>query len=124
MIGHFIFYVSDQKKSSEFYSKVLNIKPRLDVPGMTEFEISSTCILGLMPSSGIKKLLGDSIADPETACKVPRAELYLRLENPEIYFQRALESGAKSLSPVQSRNWGSRAGYLADLDGHVLAFSD
>lgn len=124
MITHFILYVSDQQKSAEFYSKILGQLPRLNVPGMAEFELSDKSVLGLMPSAGIKKLLGDLIIDPESAAGVPRAELYFRVIDPEASFRRALEAGARLLSPVETRNWGARAGYFADPDGHVVAFSD
>lgn len=124
MICHFILYVSDQKKSSIFYSKVLDQTPQLDVPGMTEFKLSESGILGLMPSNGIKKLLGEVIKDPESANGIPRGEVYLRVSAPEIAFQRAVEAGAKILSPIEQRDWGARAGYLEDPDGHVIAFSD
>ena len=53
-----ILYVKDQEWSTDFYSHVLAMQPTLHVPGMTEFTLNEVCILGLMPESGIKKLLG------------------------------------------------------------------
>lgn len=123
MIIHTILYVADQNRSRVFYSKVLATEPRLDVPGMTEFELSQDHILGLMPEKGIQKLLGDKIIDPAQGSGIPRAELYFRIDNPEIYFSRALDFGAKELSPMLERPWGGRAGYVLDFDGHVLAFA-
>jgi len=123
MICHFILYVSNQAASTDFYRKSLAIEPTLNEPGMTEFKLGENCILGLMPSSGIKKLLGDTIADPESAHGVPRAEIYLRVSDPEKAIERAILSGAKMLSQFQERNWGAKAGYVIDHDGHVLAFS-
>ena len=52
-----IFYVSDQKTSKSFYAKVFGHIPSLDVPGMSEFQIGEGMTFGLMPHSGIKKLL-------------------------------------------------------------------
>lgn len=123
MVSHFILYVRDQAASTSFYQKALNIEPRLNVPGMTEFDLGPSCVLGLMPESGIKSLLGEAIQHPERAGGVPRAEIYLCVDDPEIYFQRAQFAGATALSSVQLRNWGHVAGYLADHDGHVLAFA-
>lgn len=37
MKAHLIIYVSDQKKSAEFYRATLMMNPTLDVPGMTEW---------------------------------------------------------------------------------------
>lgn len=123
MIVHTILYVADQKKSTDFYSFVLGMTPTLDVPGMTEFKLSDKHILGLMPENGIKRLLGDKLPDPSQANGVLRAEVYFRVEDPELFFQRAMERGTKELSSIQPRDWGDRSGYVLDLDGHVLVFA-
>jgi catechol 2,3-dioxygenase-like lactoylglutathione lyase family enzyme len=123
VIAHFILYVADQQASTRFYRAVLNCEPRLDVPGMTEFELSGGAVLGLMPAAGIKRLLGDRLPDPIVAAGIPRAELYLVVSDPENYHSRALESGAKELSPLQFRDWGHEVAYGLDLDSHVIAFA-
>ncbi len=121
--AHIIFYVDDQKSSTSFYKNVLAIEPRLDVPGMTEFELSNGTILGLMPHSGIKKLLDDKIEVPGKLMRTPRAELYLLVNKPQKYFERALQHGAIELSRLQPRDWGDEAAYCLDSDGYVLAFA-
>lgn len=123
MTCNFILYVQDQKRSTQFYGAALGIVAALDVPGMTEFHLAPDCILGLMPEAGIKRLLGDAIEDPQRAHGVPRAELYLRVDQPRLYLQRAVEAGAKLLSAIEKRSWGDEAGYLSDPDGHVIAFA-
>lgn len=123
MIVHTILYVADQNRSSEFYKRVLGMELKLNVPGMTEFKLSESHILGLMPEKGIKKLLGDTIPDPNQAAGIPRAELYFRVKNPDEMFKRAIESGSKILSEIVPRDWGDRVGYVMDPDGHVLAFA-
>ena len=65
MKSHFILYVANQEKSTRFYEIVFAQKPTLNVPGMTEFELNEGSVLGLMPSQGIKKLLGDKLPDWE-----------------------------------------------------------
>jgi uncharacterized glyoxalase superfamily protein PhnB len=120
--AHLILYVQDQRASADFYRAALGIAPRLDVPGMTEFELGSV-VLGLMPEAGIQRLLGAVLPDPAQARGVPRAELYLRVHDPDACHQRALRAGARELDPVRPRDWGDRAGYLLDRDGHVLALA-
>ena len=121
--AHFIFYVSNQEKSTRFYELVLDRKPALNVPGMTEFLLNDGSVLGLMPTHGIKKLLGEKLPDPESAAQIPRAELYLVVDNPGEYHQRALQAGAAELSDLQKRDWGDEAAYSMDLDGHVIVFA-
>ena len=119
---HLILYVAGQARSSAFYRQALDRTPRLDVPGMTEFELGGGAVLGLMPVTGIRQLLGPKLPDP-SASETPRAELYLRVADPEAAHARALAAGGRELSPVRPRNWGDRAGYVLDPDQHVLAFA-
>jgi catechol 2,3-dioxygenase-like lactoylglutathione lyase family enzyme len=121
--AHFIFYVRDQAVSRDFYARVLGTTPSLDVPGMTELELGSGSVLGLMPEAGITRLLGSGI-DPAALRGAGRAELYLVVEDPGAYHARAIAAGAQELSPLLPRDWGHRAAYSLDLDGHVLAFAE
>jgi uncharacterized glyoxalase superfamily protein PhnB len=120
----FILYISDQSKSRDFYKNVLQRQPSLDVDGMTEFQLSDNCKLGLMPEKGIVEILKDKTPNPESGNGIPRCELYLQVDNNiEEYFKRAIDSGAKEISGIQLRDWGDTVAYVADLDGHIIAFA-
>jgi catechol 2,3-dioxygenase-like lactoylglutathione lyase family enzyme len=119
----FILYVEDQAESRRFYDRVLDRDPDLDVPGMTEYRFPGGAVLGLMPMAGIRRLLGPSLPDLAEGTIVPRAELYLVVEDPGFFHERALAAGARELSPLQERDWGHEAAYSLDADGHVLAFA-
>lgn len=121
--AEFILYVADQARSRDFYRAVLGREPRLDVPGMTEFELSAGAVLGLMPASGIKRLLGDAIDDPLQAGQLPRCELYLPASDPQAMVELVGAAGGRVISPAADRNWGDRVAYAADPDGHILAFA-
>ena len=123
MKTHFILYVSDQKRSTSFYSSVLGEAPSLNVPGMTEFRLSDSAVLGLMPEAGIVSLLGDAIIPPSSALGAPRSELYLVVEDAAEFHARAIASGAREVSPLSLRDWGHSVAYSLDPDGHVLAFA-
>jgi len=119
---YFIFYVDDQTVSAAFYAAVLDLRPILDVPGITEFRLREGSILALMPLDSARRLVGDEpFASPGRA---PRAEIYLVVDDPEAYHRRALDHGAREVNPMQLRSWGHRAAYSLDLDGHVLAFAE
>lgn len=124
MQAHFILYVDDQQRSTEFYAGVLAASPHLDVPGMTEFVLPGGAILGLMPAAGIVSLLGPALPDPRAARGIPRSELYLVVSDALPFISRALALGGRLLSPLQLRDWGHSAGYLLDPDGHVLAVAE
>lgn len=120
---HTILYVADQEASTRFWTAALAMRPSLHAAGMTEYQLDSRTVLGLMPAAGIKRLLGDLLPDPERAPETPRAELYLRVDDPTSAHKRAIQAGARELSSVQPREWGDRVGYLLTPDGHVLAFA-
>lgn len=122
--AHFIIYVRDQALSSAFYSQALGRRPTLNVPGMTEFTLTPNSILGLMPEASIKALLGSKLPDPTQDIPTPRCEVYLLVDRPGDYHQRAIAAGAVELSGLEQRAWGHRAAYSLDPDGHVLAFAE
>ncbi|PKP45169.1 MAG: lactoylglutathione lyase [Bacteroidetes bacterium HGW-Bacteroidetes-12] len=120
----FILYVADQEKSKDFYEALLAIKASLHVPGMTEFQLSETTKLGLMPENGIATILGNATPLPNTGNGIPRCELYLKVKHANEYMERGMRLGAKLISPLQQRDWGDKVGYLLDADGHVIAFAE
>jgi predicted enzyme related to lactoylglutathione lyase len=119
-----ILYVMNQGISKAFYAKLLGKDPELDVPGMTEFQMSGTCKLGLMPNSGIAGILGNKTPHPDAGIGIPRCELYLKVKDVEMEFEKAVASGALLVSPLKVRDWGDKVGYLADPDGHIIALAE
>ena len=120
---YLIFYVADQTRSVEFYKAILQIEPIVDEPGMTEFLLRENVILGVMPAAGIVKLHGDAMPDPTQAQGIPRSELYLLVDDPVTYHQRALDAGAQNIKDLATYDWGHEVAYCLDLDGHMLAFA-
>ena len=119
----FILYVADQEKSKAFYAQVLNKAPILHVPGMTEFLLDDNVKLGLMPENGINIILNGKTPHPNTGTGIPRCELYLKIGNVALCYQNAIKSGAKSVSEPLPRDWGDTVAYVADSDGHIIAFA-
>ena len=122
-IVEFILYVADQRKSRDFYTQLLEIQPILDVPGMTEFQLSSTCKLGLMPEAGISKILSINTPHPATGNGIPRCEIYIYVDNLDRYYEKAINLNASLISPLEEREWGDIVCYFSDPDGHILAFA-
>jgi lactoylglutathione lyase len=118
-----VLYVENQEISRTFYEKIFRKPPDLNVTGMTEFKISEKCIVGLMPNMGIAKIINHSMPHPSSGIGIPRCEVYLYVDNLDFEFENAIESGAKLVSPISDRNWGDRACYFADPDGHIIAFA-
>lgn len=120
---HIILYVHDQVSSTKNYSDLLLLKPVLNVPGMTEFELGNSVVFGLMPNESIAKILTPRLPHPQDGTGIPRCELYLYVEDLERIYARIKDLPFELISPLEKRNWGDMAFYLADPDGHVIAFA-
>ena len=115
---HIILFVADQEASARFYAQVLGSTPRLNVPGMTEFQLPGGAVLGLMPERGVARLFDARLSTQRAGARV---ELYLHVDDADAMHERALAAGATSLSEMADRDWGHRVAYSQDPDGHVLA---
>ena len=122
-IAEIILYVADQEISKTFYERLLKLKPVLDVPGMTEFTLSDTCKLGLMPENSIAKILLPKMLHPSAGNGIPRCELYLYVDSVDGYYSTALEMNCNIIDEASDRDWGDRVCYFADPDGHIIAFA-
>ena len=120
---HIILYISNQEKSTEFYTNLLNKKPILNVPGMTEFQLNKFTKLGLMPEKSIKNIIGNNMPNPNLANGIPKCELYLFVSDVTKTFKKAIKLGAKEINLPQERDWGDFVGYVSDFDGNILAFA-
>lgn len=120
----FILFVADQNKSTNFYRELLCKEPSLEVPGMTEFELAPSLKLGLMPENGIAKIIEEKTQHPANGNGVPRCEMYLLLEDLNPYYERAKALDAVLVSETSDRDWGHKACYFQDPDGHIIAFAE
>lgn len=120
---HTILYVENQEISTEFYTKILRMKPDLNVSSMTEFELTDDFTLGLMPNSGIAKILAGKTPPPESGTGIPRCELYLYVDDIEGELYNILQNNIELISGLEERNWGDKAFYFADPDGHIIVFT-
>lgn len=118
-----ILYVTDQQAATAFYSAVLSAAPSLEAPGMTEFTLGPDLTLGLMPEAGIGSLISPPLPHPRGGHGIPRCELYLHVDDVATAHRHALLHGALDISPPSSRDWGDDVAYVADPDGHVIAFA-
>lgn len=123
-VFQFIIYVADQKRSTDFYRRLLSREPVLEVPGMTEFELTASLKLGIMPENGIARILTEKMPNPANGNGIPRCEIYLLSERLQPYYERAIELDAVLVSDIAERDWGHRVCYFHDPDGHVLAFAE
>lgn len=118
-----IIFVEDQGKSRDFYREVLNMEPLMDVPGMTEFKLADNMLLGIMPYEGIKNMMDIKTANRWKDGETPKCQIYLPVDEPVEYYNRAVKAGGKGIIEGKSTPWGGYICYCMDLDGNLLAFA-
>lgn len=121
---HNILYVSDQQASTDFYSRLLQKQPDLNVPGMTEFYLSENCVLGLMPYTGIEKILGSKSQVLRGNSGSVKSEIYIVVDELKSIYERAKTLDVCILNDLAERDWGHRAFYFSDKDGNLIAFAE
>jgi predicted enzyme related to lactoylglutathione lyase len=109
---HLILYVTDQVAATAFWQAVLDCPPTLDVLGMTEFALGTGVVLGLMPETGIRSLLGPVLPGPAAGRGIPCAELYLVVDDAAAYHARAGGRGGRTV-PAGPAVVGGRCGLLS-----------
>jgi len=119
-----ILYIKNQQKSCDFYTSFLAIKPSINVPGMSQFNLSENCKLGLMPADGIAKIITPKLPHPSMGEGIPRCELYLKVKSMSPFYERATKMNMTIVSDIAPRNWGDTVVYFSDLDGHIIAIAE
>lgn len=117
-----ILFVQDLKETRDLFEQLFECQPVLDVPGMTEFNIMGSSI-GIMPKTGIYRILNLPHNHSFSSSDIT-AELYFRVNEPEVFIEKGLKLGLELMSELQLRNWGEKVGYLKDQNGIILAFAD
>jgi|SRR4051794_2582577 PhnB protein len=109
--------VDDGAGAIEFYKSVLGAKERMrmagpdDRVGHAELELGSSLIM-----------LADE--HPEMGARAPKSvggtpvSLHVYVDDADGAFERAIEAGAESRSPVEDKFYGDRMGSFEDPFGH------
>ena len=110
--------VRDAPKALEFYKKAFGADETMRMPGPdgsilhAEFRIGDSVIMlnDEMPAMGSKS--------PKAYGGTP-VRFYVYVENVDAAWKRAIDAGAKQVTPLQDMFWGDRLGCVEDPFGHA-----
>ena len=120
----FIIYVDNLEKSKLFYELLFSIKPIIDEPGMSEFELPDGSIIGIMPNSSLEKFFGKEFEQQKNRKALPQTEFYFLVEDALSLHNRAIQLGATEIREFSEMDWGDKVAYSINHDGHIFGFAE
>ena len=117
-LDYTIVFVSDMKRSVEFYRDVLGLPLKFESPGWSEFATGGTTLA---------LHLGDAINPaPSSEGITPAGSCHPGFEVPNLdaFHQKIMASGVKCIQPPKTQDFGGRLAIYTDPDGLPLSFSE
>jgi catechol 2,3-dioxygenase-like lactoylglutathione lyase family enzyme len=118
-----ILATPDLPRLKAFYTQLTAWKAVVDEDVYVELSGDGAGLGLYAEASFYRNLEAAEARDPCVPEVTRRVELYFRVDDPQAYLEAAVRLGARELSPVTTRVWGDRVGYVADPDGNVCALA-
>nr|WP_294858742.1 VOC family protein [uncultured Fluviicola sp.] len=116
-----ILYVSDVKRTAEFYSKTFDFEVRFIAPGDEYAELNSgTTTLSFAALPLAKSNLKDGFQESDLKTKPFGIELGFTTVDVQALVDKALAAGATLLEEPREKPWGQTVAYIRDLDGFLI----
>lgn len=116
-----ILYVSDVKKTAQFYSKIFDFEVRFIAPGDEYAELNSgTTTLSFAALPLAKSNLSDGFQESDLKNKPFGIELGFTTVDVQALVDKALAAGATLLEEPKEKPWGQMVAYIRDLDGFLI----
>lgn len=116
-----ILYVTDVKRTAEFYSKTFDFEVRFIAPGDEYAELNSgTTTLSFAALPLAKSNLSDGFQESDLKTKPFGIELGFTTVDVQALVDKALAAGATLLEEPKEKPWGQMVAYIRDLDGFLI----
>jgi catechol 2,3-dioxygenase-like lactoylglutathione lyase family enzyme len=119
--GYTILYVSDVAASLDFYERALGQRRRfLHESGQyAELDTGDTALAFAAHELAAANLPGVYRSEEGAGIR-PAFEVCFVTDHVQAAFDRAIEQGAESVSPPQTKPWGQDVAYVSDPDGNLV----
>jgi lactoylglutathione lyase len=116
-----ILYVSDVKRTAEFYSKTFDFEVRFIAPGDEYAELSSgTTTLSFAALPLANSNLKDGFQQSDLNAKPFGMELGFTTVDVPALVEKAVSNGATLLEDAKEKPWGQVVAYVRDLEGFLI----
>lgn len=116
-----IVYVKDVVATISFYERAFGFKKKFIAPGDEFGEVDTgNTVLGFSTIELLNKHLpgGFRAADPSE--KPLGIELAFTTTEVDKHYKQALDAGATSVTPPESKPWGQTVAYVRDINGVLI----
>lgn len=117
-IKYAMVFVSDMRRSIEFYRDKLGLPLKYESPHWSEFATEGIT-LALHPADAIPPEGSSRGHNPAGSC-----HLGFVVEDLEAFHQKALASNVRCLAPPKSQDYGGRLAIYADPDGLPISVAE
>ncbi|WP_300664800.1 VOC family protein [Fluviicola sp.] len=116
-----ILYVSDVKRSVDFYTRVFGFELKFIAPENEYAElITGNTTISFASISLANSNLKDGFQESSLKSKSFGIELGFTTENVQDLVNKALSEGAVLAEETKEKPWGQTVAYVRDLDGFLL----
>ena len=116
-----ILYVSDVKRTAEFYSKTFGFEVRFIAPGDEYAELNSgSTTLSFAAHSLANSGLKDGFQMADLKAKPFAMEVGFTTVDVPALVEKALAAGATLVEAPKEKPWGQMVAYVRDLEGFLI----
>ncbi len=116
-IDYTIVFVSDMRRSVEFYRDVLGLPLKFESPGWTEFATDSTTLALHSGAKPAEHPAGDHM--PAGSCHPG-----FQVEDIEAFHRTMVAKGVRCIRPPKMQDFGAKLAVYADPDGLPISISE
>ena len=109
-VMNIVYKVTDIEKAKQWYGKILNAEPILDIAFITVFRIGDVN-LGLLQSTNTETNIKDNNI------------IYWKVDDIDTAYKRLLEAGATKYNEIESGGFGTKRASVIDPFGNILGIA-
>ena len=118
-LGYILLYVADVSKTVPFYESAFDVKRKLvHESGYAEMETGATTLAFVNHAAA--EGLGIEFNKTTPDGKAAAFDIALVTDDVQPAYDRAVEAGAKPITPPEPKPWGQVVSYVRDLDGFLV----
>ena len=121
-LGYTLLYVTDVKRSIEFWERAFGLERKFIAEGDSygELQTGGDAHLGFVAQKFIREMLPGGFRAPQNDEAPPPFEVALVTDDVAAALERAVAAGARKVMVPTKKPWGQTVAYVRDCDGNLV----